>query len=112
MIFLFPHLVADNCLKGRGDIDLNAMNACERIKRDLDAVGGKKIMLRANRGRKRIVEEVGILEKTYPNIFVVKINENTDKARRVSYTYADILTKTVELKVCDSKKMKGKKASG
>lgn len=99
-------------MKGRGDLDLNAINTCEKIKRDLDAVVGKKIMLRANRGRKRIIEEVGILEKTYPNIFVVRINEDSDKARRVSYTYADILTKTVELRVCDSSQRKAKKASG
>jgi uncharacterized protein Veg len=98
-------------LKGRGDLDLNAINTCEKIKQDLDAVVGKQIMLRANRGRKRIIEEVGILEKTYPNIFIVRINEDTGKTRRVSYTYADILTKTVELRVCDSNKQKVKKAS-
>ncbi len=81
---------------------MSAVNNCDKIKQGLEAVVGKKVKLRANRGRKRIIEEVGVLEKTYPNLFVVKINNGKNKNRRVSYTYADVLTKTVELSFYDS----------
>lgn len=76
-------------------------NVLAEIKRDLDDCVGKKIKLRANRGRKKIVEQVGVLEKTYPHIFVVKLDEKKSVVRRVSFSYTDILTETVELSVCD-----------
>lgn len=66
------------------------------IKKDLELFVGSKIRLKANRGRNRIVEREGVLESIYPNIFVVKLNEKKIE-RRVSYTYADVLTETVEL---------------
>lgn len=66
------------------------------IKRDLDGYIGAKIRLKANKGRKRIIERNGVLEQTFPNIFVVKLDE-MESVRRVSYSYADLLTETVEL---------------
>lgn len=70
----------------------------DQIKRDLELCVGKKVKLRANRGRRKVVEAEGILEKTYPNLFVVKLDKDS-AVRRMSYTYADILTETVELTV-------------
>lgn len=77
-----------------------AKKVLTEIKADLDAYVGKKIRLKANRGRKKVVERVGVLEKTYPNIFVVKIDERRSSPRRMSFSYSDILTETVELSVC------------
>jgi len=71
------------------------------IKKDLDSFVGSRIRLKANRGRNRIIESEGVLESTYPNIFVIKINERKVE-RRISYSYADILTETVELFVCNN----------
>jgi len=70
------------------------------IKKDLETFVGSKIRLKANRGRNRIIEKEGVLESIYPNIFVVKLNERKIE-RRVSYSYADVLTETVELFVYD-----------
>ena len=74
---------------------MNSPRAIAEIKKDLEGFVGSKIRLKANRGRNRIVENEGVLESIYPNIFVIKINEK--KERRVSYSYADVLTETVEL---------------
>lgn len=69
------------------------------IKRDLEAFVGEKIRLRANKGRKKVIEREGVLEGTYPNIFIVRLEE-ADSERRVSYSYADLLTEAVELVIC------------
>ena len=61
---------------------------------------GKRVKLRANRGRKKIVEAEGVIESTYPKIFVVKLDES-HSLERLSYTYADVLTRTVEVMVDD-----------
>ncbi|MBO8169915.1 MAG: Veg family protein [Thermoanaerobacteraceae bacterium] len=68
------------------------------IKQDLEGYVGNKIRLKANRGRKKVMERVGILEKTYPNIFVIRLNEKKS-IRRISFSYTDVLTETVELTV-------------
>jgi uncharacterized protein Veg len=89
---------------------LNAPRAISEIKKDLEFFVGSKIRLKANRGRNRIIEREGILESIYPNIFVVRLNERKIE-RKVSYTYADVLTETVELFVYDKQDLEIKIAS-
>lgn len=72
------------------------------IKKDLEGHVGQRIRLKANKGRKKVVEREGVLERTYPNIFVVRFHEADAGERRVSYSYADLLTDTVELVVFGS----------
>ena len=67
------------------------------IKNEIDSHVGEKVMLKANGGRKKILVKEGILEKTYPNIFVVRVEGKSNETRTVSYSYSDILTETVQL---------------
>lgn len=85
---------------GKEGDDVTSPRAISDIKKDLESFVGKKIRLKANRGRNRIIEKEGILESIYPNIFVIKLDERKIE-RRVSYSYADVLTQTVELFVYD-----------
>ena len=89
---------------------MSSPRALSDIKRDLVSFVGSKIRLKANRGRNRIVEREGVLESIYPNIFVIKLNERKIE-RRVSYTYADVLTETVELFVYDKQDLEIRIAS-
>ena len=70
------------------------------IKQGLEPYVGQRIRLKANRGRRKVIEKVGILEQTYPNIFVVKLDEKKNAGRKMSFSYSDILTETVELSLC------------
>jgi len=79
-----------------------ANNALMDIKRILDSHLGERIVLKANGGRRKTVERTGILESTYPSVFIVKLDEERHSFERVSYSYADILTETVMLTVCPS----------
>jgi len=81
---------------------LAGSNTLLRIKEDLDSFVGKTVRLRANQGRKRIMEAEGVLEQTYPKVFVVRIDENPRSVKRISYSYADVLTSTVEVSVDDA----------
>ncbi|QCT00761.1 protein of unknown function DUF1021 [Paenibacillus algicola] len=78
-----------------------AKNSLLDIKRSLDAHLGQKIALRANGGRRKTVERTGVLEETYPSVFIVKLDQDQQTFKRVSYSYADILTETVEIVVLD-----------
>ena len=59
---------------------------------------GQKIIVKGSLGRSKEFEKEGTIEKAYPNIFVVKYEEND---RTASYTYTDLLTRTVEVDVFD-----------
>ena len=78
------------------------------IRKDIEKYIGKKVILRANKGRKRTVVRDGILEAAYPNLFVVRICNEYDSSRKVSYTYTDVLTGTVEVTVCSENQQKVK----
>ncbi|MFZ5944505.1 MAG: Veg family protein [Bacillota bacterium] len=77
---------------------MSARKVLSEIKQDLEPYVGTAIKVKANRGRKKVVERTGVLESTYPNLFVVRINEKSVE-RRVSFSYADILTETVVVTV-------------
>lgn len=78
------------------------------IKRDLESHIGSKIKLKANKGRKKVLEREGVLERTYPNIFIVKLDEQDSSERRVSYSYTDLLTEAVELVLCSDEGLETK----
>lgn len=67
------------------------------IKKKMDARIGSKIMLVAQTGRKRQTEHRGTLTETYPAVFVVDLDQDENSFERVSYSYTDILTNTVEV---------------
>lgn len=78
-----------------------AKNALLEIKRNLEAHVGQKISLRANGGRRKTIERTGVLEETYPSVFIVKLDQEQQTFKRVSYSYADILTESVEVTICE-----------
>ncbi len=54
----------------------------------------KKYFFVGSLGRNKLFEKEGTLVNTYPNIFVVKMD---DTQRNVTYSYTDVLTHSVEL---------------
>lgn len=75
-----------------------------KIKSDLAESVGHKVKLTAKKGRKQVVTREGVIENTYPSIFTIKLDTPEDllaAERRVSYSYTDVLTKAVELIICE-----------
>lgn len=68
------------------------------IKQGLENQLGQRLKLRANRGRRKTIERSGTLAETYPSVFVVELDQDENAFERVSYSYADVLTESVEIK--------------
>ena len=68
------------------------------LKTDILDKVGQKIIVKGSLGRSKIFEKEATIEKAYPNIFIVRYEEND---RNVTYSYTDVLTRTVELDVFD-----------
>lgn len=66
------------------------------VKKNIEDCVGQKVLLRGSLGRNKSFEKEGTLVNTYPNIFVVKMD---DSQRNVTYSYTDVLTKSVELNI-------------
>ena len=71
-------------------------NDITNLKTDIGEKIGQRVIVKGTLGRNRPFEKKATLEKAYPSIFVVKYDENE---RNVTYSYTDILTRTVELQV-------------
>ena len=65
------------------------------IRKDIENHVGEKVTLKANGGRKKILVNDGVIESVHPSIFVVRLE--SDPQRTVTYSYSDVLTKTVSL---------------
>ena len=73
-------------------------NDITNLKTDINEKIGQKIIVKGSLGRCKTFEKEATIEKTYPNIFVIKYEEDQ---RNVTYSYTDILTRTVEVDVFD-----------
>ncbi|MBY7141601.1 Veg family protein [Virgibacillus sp. NKC19-3] len=73
------------------------------IKQGLECQVGKRLKLKANGGRRKTIERSGILAEMYPSVFVVELDQDENAFERVSYSYADVLTETVEISFPDDR---------
>ena len=73
-------------------------NDITNLKTDITGKIGQKIIVKGTLGRSRFFEKEATIEKTYPEIFIVKYD---DEERNVTYRYKDVLTRTVEVDVYD-----------
>ncbi|MBP1970348.1 uncharacterized protein Veg [Virgibacillus natechei] len=73
------------------------------IKQGLECQLGNRLKLKANGGRRKTIERSGILAEMYPSVFVVELDQDENAFERVSYSYADVLTETVELSFPDER---------
>ncbi len=68
------------------------------LKTDIKEKIGQKIIVKGSLGRSRTFEKEATLEKAYPNLFIVKFDETNSN---VTYSYTDVLTRTVEVDIFD-----------
>jgi uncharacterized protein Veg len=58
---------------------------------------GKRLKVKANLGRSKIIECEGVLTQAHPQLFIMEVERKRGRITRQSYQYVDILTGTVEL---------------
>ncbi|MGM9987013.1 MAG: Veg family protein [Bacillaceae bacterium] len=71
------------------------------IKDALHSNVGRRLLLKANSGRKKTIEKLGVLSETYPAVFIVQLEQVDNSFERLSFSYADVLTETVQLHFFD-----------
>lgn len=75
-------------------------DSISRVREGLQDYVGSKVVVKCNRGKRRTTVNQGVLESTHSSVFVVKYNNQLDETyHRISYSYTDLLTKSVEFSV-------------
>ena len=64
---------------------------------------GKRIVCKTNGGRKRIITYIGTVEHCYPNVFTHLCENESGKQSIVSFSYIDVLTRTVRVGIMPEK---------
>ena len=68
--------------------------ALSKIRNDVESYVGQEIFVKANVGRNKCIYRRGVIDSIYPNLFVFKENDTSNK---LSYSYTDLVTNTLEL---------------
>ncbi len=72
-------------------------NTITQIKHKIEACQGSSVVLKTNKGRKKFKQREGIIEDCFPSVFTVRVDCGKLSERRVSFSYCDVLTETVEV---------------
>jgi uncharacterized protein Veg len=63
----------------------------EVIKNKIDELVGKSIYMEVCRGRKQVKKYNGVVEHTFPSVFVVRLTDGNNVINSLSYSYSDVL---------------------
>ena len=73
------------------------VNHVAEIQEKLSGMVGDRVKVKANMGRTRGIERLGIIKNVHPAVFIIEVDERRGRKSRQSYQYVDVLTGTVEL---------------
>jgi len=71
------------------------------VRDDIQKIVGSKVSIETNKGRHKSVVNQGIISNVYPSIFTVQLDEGSETSRKLSFSYTDVLTNTVEITLCE-----------
>lgn len=58
---------------------------------------GENVVITVDAGRRKTKVHEGILTETYPAVFVVELDDCEGSYERVSYSYTDVLTQSIDV---------------
>lgn len=63
---------------------------------------GNRVMIQLDRGRNKVDIQKGILQKAYPSVFTVLVDDEREEnpPQLLSFSYTDIITKDIRMKLC------------
>ena len=71
------------------------VNHVAEIQEKLTGMVGDRVKVKANMGRTRVIERMGIIKNVHPAVFIIEVDERRGRKSRQSYQYVDGLTGTV-----------------
>lgn len=69
----------------------------EQVRIHLNDYVGKKVVIKYNLGRNKYEKYSATIKELYKNIFLVEVMETNLKNEIKSFSYSDIITKTIKI---------------
>jgi len=63
----------------------------EAIREKINELVGRNIYMEVCRGRKQVKKYNGVVENTFPSVFVVRLTDAGQVVNSLSYSYSDVL---------------------
>ena len=63
---------------------------------------GSKVLIQLDRGRNKVDIQEGVIQKAYPSVFTVLVKDEREDnpPQLLSFSYNDIITKDIRMKLC------------
>ena len=73
-----------------------------RVRASVSQQCGNKVMIQLDRGRNKVDIQKGTLQKAYPSVFTVLVEDESEDVppQLLSFSYTDIITKDIRMKLC------------
>lgn len=69
------------------------------VKKQVEFYRGRRVKLEAHKSKKKLYHKVGTIEGIYPSIFTVTVENDNRPTQRLSFSYSDVLTRSVKINV-------------
>jgi uncharacterized protein Veg len=76
-------------------------NDMRNVRKDIERRIGSRVILETNKGRHKSVINEGVIANVYPSIFTIQLMENESPMRKLSFSYTDVLTNSVEITLAE-----------
>ena len=62
---------------------------------------GNRVKIQLDRGRNKVDIQEGVIQNAYPSVFTILVDDEQDNAPQLlSFSYTDIITKDIRMKLC------------
>ena len=63
---------------------------------------GNRVRIQLDRGRNKVDVQEGVIQKAYPSVFTVLVDDVRDEnpPQLLSFSYIDIVTKDIRMRLC------------
>ena len=62
---------------------------------------GNRVKIQLDRGRNKVDIQEGVIQEAYPSVFTILVdNEHDNAPQLLSFSYTDIITKDIRMKLC------------
>lgn len=73
-----------------------------RVRASVSQQCGSRVKIQLDRGRNKVDIQEGVIQEAYPSVFTVLVEDEkeTNPPQLLSFSYKDIITKDIRMKLC------------
>lgn len=73
-----------------------------RVRASVHQQCGSKVLIQLDRGRNKIDIQEGVIQNAYPSVFTILVKDEyeANPPQLLSFSYNDIITKDIRMKLC------------